>query len=464
MNEDRRPHILIAGGGYVGLYTTFGLRRLLQRRRVRVTVVDPLSYMTYQPFLAEAAAGSVEPRHVIVPLRQVLPRADIVNGRVVKIEHARKVALVETKAGPVREIGYDHVVVALGSISRTLPIPGLAEEGIGFKWIEEAIGLRNRVLDMFDLAASTDDPATRRRALTFVVVGGGFAGVEALGELEDLAHDALRLYPKLNASDMRWILVEATDRILPEVGAEMGRYTVERLRERRIEVKLGTLLTSCVDKHVVLSDGDEFDASAIIWTAGVKASPVLQDTDLPVDERGRLRANPSLTVVGHSDAWTAGDCAAVPDLTRPGEFCAPTAQHAVRQARLLARNIERSLQHRPLRDYKHKYVGSLASLGLHKGVAQAYGVKVRGWPAWFMHRTYHVSRVPTLNRKTRIVLDWTLALFFRRDVAALGSLQSPYRVFRAAAVPTMPHNRGTQADNADPAPPPRTTAQQGDPR
>jgi NADH dehydrogenase len=448
MAAGQRPNILIAGGGYVGLYAAFGLRRLLRRGRVRVTLVDPLSYMTYQPFLPEAAAGSLEPRHVIVPLRRVLPRVEIVNGRIMKIDHASKAASVETKAGMVREIAYDHVVVALGSISRALPIPGLAEEGIGFKWIEEAIGLRNQVLDMFDLAESTDDPAVRRRALTFVVVGGGFAGVEALGELEDLCQDALKLYPKLSSSDLRWVLVEATNRILPEVGEEMGRYTVERLRERGIEVKLETLLKSCLDKHVVLSDGDEFDASTIVWTAGVRASPVLSNTDLPLDEKGRLRATASLTVQGYADAWTAGDCAAVPDLTNPGEFCAPNAQHAVRQARLLARNIGRTLSGKPLRDYRHKYIGSLASLGLHKGVAQIYGLKLRGWAAWFMHRTYHVSRVPTLNRKSRIVLDWTLALFFRRDVVSLGSLQAPREVFREAAIPAaVADNQRDRADN-----------------
>jgi NADH dehydrogenase len=448
MSDDRRPHILIAGGGYVGLYTAFGLRRLLRRKKVRVTLVDPLSYMTYQPFLPEAAAGSLEPRHVIVPLRRVLPGVDIVNGRVTKIEHAKKAALITTKAGAVQQIDYDHLVVAFGSVSRTLPIPGLAEEGIGFKWIEEAISLRNQVLDMFDLAESSTDPAVRKRALTFVVVGGGFAGVEALGELEDLCQDALKLYPRLDPSDLRWVLVEASNRILPEVGEEMGRYTVDRLRDRGIDVKLETLLKSCVDRHVVLSDGDEFDVSTIIWTAGVKASPVLKATDLPIDERGRLRARASLTVEGYDDAWTAGDCAAVPDLTKPGEFTAPNAQHAVRQARLLARNIGLALRGKPLRDYRHKYIGSLASLGLHKGVAQIYGIKLRGWPAWFLHRTYHVSRVPTLNRKIRIVLDWTLALFFRRDVVSLGSLQMPRRVFTEAAVPVAAaDNPSRHADN-----------------
>lgn len=437
MTSRKTPHVLVVGGGYVGLYAAFGLRRWARRGLVRVTVVDPRSYMTYQPFLPEAAAGSVEPRHVIVPLRQVLRGVQIVNGNVTRIDHARRTAIMLTKAGDEVPVEYDHLVLAPGSISRTLPIPGLAEEGIGFKHVEEAISLRNRVLDQLDLAASTTDKETQRKALTFVFVGGGYAGVEALAELENLARSACKLYrPQIDPEIMRWVLVEATGRILPEVSERMGRYTVDHLRSRGIEVKLNTLLQSCVDRHVVLSDGDEFDASTIVWTAGVKPSPLLRHTDLPLDDRGRLIATPALNVRGVDGAWTAGDCAAVPDLTQPGQFTAPNAQHAVRQARLLAKNIKRVLRGRPPRDYRHRYIGSVASLGLHEGVAEVYGIKVRGWPAWFMHRTYHVSRVPTLNRKLRIIADWTLALFFRRDVASLGALQDPTQVFRQAAAPS----------------------------
>ncbi len=438
MTGGAAPHALIVGGGYVGLYAARGLRRLSRRGRIRVTVVDPRSYMTYQPFLPEAAAGSVEPRHVVVPLRQVLRGVRVLNGRVTRVEHARQVAVVETRAGRIEELVYDHIVLAPGSVSRTLPIPGLAEEGIGFKQIEEAISLRNRVLDQLDVAASTTDKIVRRRALTFVFVGGGFAGVEAMAELEDLASYACRFYERrLSKDDMRWMLIEASNRILPEVGERMGRYTVDRLRARGIEVRLNTRLESCVGKHIVLSDGDEFDASTLVWTAGVRPNPVLRNTDLPVDDKGRLVATAALAVDGAAGAWTAGDCAAVPDLTAsaPGAVTAPNAQHAVRQAQLLAKNIKRALRGKSPRDYRHRYVGSVASLGLHKGVAEVYGVKVRGWPAWFMHRTYHVSRVPTLNRKIRIVADWTLALFFRRDVASLGSLQDPRELFREAVRP-----------------------------
>jgi NADH:ubiquinone reductase (H+-translocating) len=417
------PHILIAGGGYVGMYTALGLQRRLRAGEARVTLVDPRPNMTYQPFLPEAAAGNLEPRHVVVPLRRTLKGTHVVSGRVVGIDHAHKVATIEPAEGATYQIAYDILVSALGSVSRTLPIPGLADNAIGFKQIEEAIALRNHVLDRLDVASSTTDPEIRRRALTFVFVGGGYAGVEAMAELEDMARYATRYYERIEPGDLRFVLVEATGRILPEVGEDMGLYTLGVLRDRGIDIRLNTRLESCVGGHVVLSDGEEFDSDVIVWTAGVKANPVLEKTDLPLEKGGRIRTLPNLTVEGVADAFAAGDSAAVPDLTNPGHLTGPSAQHAVRQARLLAANLVHYLRGEPMKDYEHKYAGSVASLGLHQGVAQVYGIKLKGWPAWFMHRTYHMSRMPTLNKKIRVVLDWTLALFFRREVVSLGSLQ-----------------------------------------
>jgi len=438
----RRPRILIVGGGYVGMYAALSLQKRLRPGEAEVVVVDPRSYMTYQPFLPEAAAGNIEPRHVVVPLRRVLPKCDVITGRVTGISHARRTATIQTDADNAHELTYDVLVIALGSVARTLPIPGLAEFGIGFKQVEEAIALRNQVLEKLDRASSSTNGALRRKALTFVFVGGGYAGVEALAELEDMARDALRYYPWVAPADLRWVLVEATGRILPEVGEEMGVYTVAQLRERGIEVRLDTRLESCVDGHIELSDGQRFDCETLVWTAGVKANPLLQATDLPLDDKGRIRCYANLSVDGADDAWAAGDCAAVPDLTSPGNFTGPSAQHAVRQARRLGDNVVRSLRGGPLLDYKHKYAGSVASLGLHKGVAHVYGVKLKGWPAWFMHRTYHMSRVPTFNRKAQVVADWTLAALFHRDVVALGSLARPRQEFNEAAAPLDANDPG----------------------
>jgi NADH:ubiquinone reductase (H+-translocating) len=434
----QRTRILIAGGGYVGMYTALRLQKKLRSelraKTVEIVVVDPRSYMTYQPFLPEAAAGSLEPRHVVVPLRRVLKGCEVLTGRVESVDHSRRVARLTPKRGEPYDLTYEVIVLASGSIARTLPIPGLAELGIGFKQVEEAIALRNKVLDKMDIATTITDHAARRALLTFVFVGGGYAGIEALAELEDMANYATRYYPELSKGDLRFVLVEATGRILPEVGDKLGEYTVEELRKRRIDVRLNTRLESCVGGHIVLSDGEEFDAETLVWTAGVKANPMNTRTDLPVDDRGRLLCKADLRVEGIEGAWGAGDGSAVPDLTGPpGALCSPSAQHAVRQAKVLGDNIVRVLNGRTTSAYIHKHVGSVASLGLHKGVAQVYGIKLRGFPAWFMHRTYHVSRVPTLNRKIRVVLDWTLALFFKRDVVSLGSLQRPREEFSEAS-------------------------------
>lgn len=435
MTRPRTPRILIVGGGYVGMYTALRLQRKLRRAEATITIVDPQSYMTYQPFLPESAAGNLEPRHVVVPLRQVLRRCEILNGRITSISHERRTARFEPPEGPGRDLQYDVVVLAPGSIARTLPIPGLADRGIAFRTVAEAVYLRNQVLSRLDLAASTDDDGLRRRALTFVFVGAGYAGVEALAELEDMARDALRFYDGLTATDVRWVMIEASGRIMPDVSPAMAEYTVNQLERRGIEVRCNTKVESMIDGRVVLSDGSTLDSDTIVWTAGVRAHPVLEASDLPLDDLKRVRCRPDLRVDGVEGAWSAGDCAAVPDLTKsdPDARCGPTAQHAVRQARRLADNLIASLRGQEIRDYKHAYVGSVASLGLHHGVAEVYGVRLRGFPAWFMHRTYHVSRLPTFNRKVRVVADWTLALFFRREIVSFGSFADPRQEFTRTA-------------------------------
>ncbi|MCA0329343.1 MAG: NAD(P)/FAD-dependent oxidoreductase [Actinobacteria bacterium] len=429
------PRILIVGGGYVGLYTALRLTSKLQRDEAVVTVVDPRSYMTYQPFLPEAGAGSIQPRHTVVPLRQTLPDAEIVTGSVAQVEHARKVATIVPLEGEAYELPYDVLVMAVGAVPRTLPIPGLADWAIGFKNVEEAIALRNHVLECLDIAETATDPEIRERNLTFVFVGGGYAGVEALAEIEDLARYATRYLRNVTPDDLRFVLVEATGRILPEVGPELGEWTAEQLRERGIEVRLETRLESTVDGDVVLSDGTTMRSDTVVWTAGVKPSPLLEATDLPLDERGRLVCHADLRVVGVPDAWGAGDCTAVPDLTNPGAFCSPSAQHAVRQAKVLADNVIAVMRGFDPVDYRHKHNGSVASLGLYKGVAQVKGIRIKGFPAWFLHRTYHMSKVPTLRRKVAVVTDWTIAFLFKRDVTSLWGTHQDLRTASSLAEP-----------------------------
>ncbi|MFJ9417093.1 NAD(P)/FAD-dependent oxidoreductase [Streptomyces sp. NPDC101227] len=450
MSSNEVARILVVGGGYVGMYTALQLQRKLKqelrRGAVEIIVVDPEPYMTYQPFLPEAAAGSISPRHVVVPLRRVLPHCQVVIGEVTAIDHDERKAVIKTLAAEETgegaiQVAYDELILAPGSISRTLPIPGLADVGIGFKTVEEAIGLRNHVLEQLDIASSTRNPEVRDAALTFVFVGGGYAGVEALAELEDMARYAVRYYHNIQPEDMKWILVEASDHILPEVGPELGRYAVRELRSRNIDVRLETRLDSCEHRVAVLSDGARFPNRTLVWTAGVKPHPILAAANLPLNGHGRLKCTAALQVDGVEHAWSAGDAAAVPDLTadppakpdEPRTTCAPNAQHAVRQAGVLAENIVATLRGGPIGNYAHKYSGSVASLGLHKGVAYIYGRKLRGYPAWFMHRAYHLSRVPTFNRKARVLAEWILAGLFKREIVSLGSLENPRAEFELAA-------------------------------
>lgn len=430
--------ILVVGGGYVGMYATLRLLKKLRHGEAEITVVDPRSYMTYQPFLPEAAAGSIQPRHVVVALRRVLKRAIVVTGSVTALDHAAHRATIRPLEGSDYTLDYDHVILAAGSVSRTLPIPGLAEWGTGFKSVEEAIQLRNRVLECMDIAESTRDADVRDRNLHFVVVGGGYAGIEALAELEDMARYAARYYPSINAGDLKWTLVEASGRILPEVGPEMGQWTLEQLRERGIDCRLDTRLESCVGGHVVLSDGHELDCETLVWTAGVKPNPVVTASDFPLSERGSVATRTTLQIEGFDDAWCAGDISSVPDLANPGEFCSPSAQHAVRQSKVLADNLVSVIRGFEPRDYEHKHAGSVAGLGLHKGVAHVYGIKLKGWPAWFMHRSYHVSRVPTFSRKLQVIIDWTSSLFFKRETVGLWSMHDPFSTFQEAASSTPP--------------------------
>lgn len=445
------PRIVILGGGSVGLYSARRLRRRLRNHEAAIVVVDPRPYMTYAPFLPEAAAGSIDARHVVAPHRRALKGIDVLQGKVSEIRHADRTVEITPEEGAPYWITYDHLIVGLGSVARTLPIPGLADEAIGFKNVEEAIAVRNHVLGRIDRASSTWDPELRKRMLTFTFVGGGFAGVEAIGEVEDMARDAVKQYRTIEPEDLRFVLVEGSRRILPEVSEELGGYTLEQLRKRGIEVFLSTFLSSCVGGHVELSDGTEFDSETIVWTAGVKANPVLQHSDLPLDRLGRVTTLPTLQIADADgtvvpDAYAAGDCAAVPDLYHPGEFCPPNAQHAIRQANHLGDNLARVLRSAAPTDYKHKNVGAVASLGMYKGVAQMFGtIKVRGFFAWVLHRTYHVFAMPTLNRKAAIMAGWTANLLWRREVVPLGSIHDPRAEFRAASEPPKPRVESSAA-------------------
>jgi NADH:ubiquinone reductase (H+-translocating) len=400
--------VLIVGGGFAGAYVA----RLLRGRKA--TIVSPENFMLYTPLLPEAASGTLEPRHTVVPLRVMCPHAELLLGRVESIDLEARTA---TALG--RTIRWQDLVVALGAVPRTLPIPGLAEHGLAFKSLADAIHLRNRVLQQLEAADAALDDEERSRCLTFVFVGAGYAGVEALAELSDLAEDALRYYPRLRSSRRRWVLVDAAPRILPEIPPPLGDYAAAELRKREVEIHVDTTLESVSAEEAVLGDGTRIPTNTLVWTAGVAPNPLLRDWALPLDEKGRVEVDEVLRVRGHEHVWALGDCARVPN-TRSDRPDPPTCQHALRQARRLAHNLVG-----PPEPYGYRMLGQVATLGRHKGIAEVLGLRLRGFPGWWVTRSYHLYQLPLAQRKLRVVTDWTVSLFFRRDISELGQLGHP---------------------------------------
>jgi NADH dehydrogenase len=407
---------LVIGAGFAGGYVA----RLLGKRGA--TIASPENFMLYTPMLPEAASGTLEPRHVVVPLRQMCPHAELLLGRATELDLAGRRAHVETEEG-IATVGYENVIVALGAISRTLPIPGLADNALGFKTLADAIYLRNHVLRRLEAAVAAPSEGQRRRELTFVFVGAGYAGVEALAELSDLVRDALRYYPPLRDEPQHWVLVDAAPKILPEIPMTLGDYAARQLSGRGVDIRVETTLESVEPHAAVLSDGDRILTSTVVWTAGVRANPLNERFGLPLDERGRIRVEPTLQVEGLPNVWALGDGARVPNLATPGQYDPPTCQHALRQARRLAKNL--TGERKP---YRYRMLGQVATLGRYKDIAQIPGALLRGFPGWFVTRTYHLYQLPLLTRKLRVVTDWTTALFFRRDIAELSMLGHPERL------------------------------------
>ncbi len=445
--------ILVVGGGYAGFYTAWRLEKKLRRDEAKVVVVDPRPYMTYQPFLPEVLAGSVEARHAAVSLRRHLRRTRVVAGSVVAVDHAHRTVTVLPADGAPFALPYDIIVVTAGAVTRKLAVPGVAEQAIGMKHVEEAVAIRDRLLTAFDRAAALPRGPRRERLLTAVFVGGGFSGVEGFGELLSFATALTRRYPEIDPGELRFHLVEARDRILPEVSDRPGRWVVRSLEKRGAHVHLGARLLSAADGHVVLSTGEQFDANLIVWTVGNGANPMVRShTDLPIDERGMLVVRADLRVGTESapvpDAWGAGDDAAVPDLAagRPGAVTVPNAQNAVRQGKLLAKNILATLRGREPKPYVHHSLGTVATLGLGRGIFQYHGLVVKGFPAWLMHRGYHVLAVPGWERKIRVLAIWLTAAVYGRDIVSLASVQAPRHAFVTGGEPQGTHEAQSQPE------------------
>jgi NADH:ubiquinone reductase (H+-translocating) len=417
--------IVIAGGGFGGFYAARALERLLPANSAKVTLVNEANFMLYTPLLPGAAGATLDPRHVVVPLRSQLRHTDLLIGSVTAGDPAQRTLAVRRLDGQELELGYDQLIVALGSVSRTLPIPGLAEHAIGFKSLSDATALRNRVLSCMDIAESLEDPTTRAEYLGFVFVGAGYAGVEGLAELQDFAAQALDLYPRCRAQGMRWVLVETKDRIMQEVPRGLSEFAARELRARGIEICTETTVEAITERETTLSDGERISARTVVWTAGVKPSPAVGRLGLPSEEGGRVAVDRTMRVQGFQHVWAIGDCAAVPDPAKKGRPCPPTAQHAIRQGRLVARNVAATLGSGRVRPFRYRTKGVVAELGDTEAVALTLGVRWQGRPAWFIARTYHLLLMPGFGRKLRLLVDWNVALMFGRDTSAPGRLGDP---------------------------------------
>jgi NADH dehydrogenase len=420
-----RCDVLVVGAGFGGAFAARELERRLRKGHGRVLLVAPDNFLLFSPLLPEAASGTIEPRHAVIPLRELLDHTELLIGKVEHLDLGARTAIARDMNGDPHEIEFRLVILAAGSIPATLPIPGLLEHAVGFKTLADAIWLRNRVLHQLDAADAATEPTDRRRLLTFTFIGGGYAGVEAVAELESLARDAAKRYRNIAPVDFRWVLVEAADSLLPGLNPDLARFTLKVLRRRGIEVHLDTTLESCLEGRVVLSDADvePYDSGTIVWTAGQRPSPIAADWGLPHDPRGSIPVDDRMQVEGHTGVFAIGDVAAVPD--PEGGIAPNTAQHAVREAATAARNAAAQLGIGTPAPFAYRNRGLAVTLGKWQGTAQVRRFTFTGPLAWWMGRSYHLWMMPGLGRKLRVVSDWTMSLLFKRDVSQLGQLGAP---------------------------------------
>jgi NADH dehydrogenase len=418
--------VVIAGGGFGGLYAARRLERRLPRHSARITVVSDVNFLLYTPLLPGAAAGTLEPRHVVVPLREELEWTELLLGRVTGADPGLNEVYVRTLDERDETLRYDQLVVAVGSVSRVLPVPGLAENALGFKNLADAIAVRNRALLNLEIAESLPDDAARREYLTFVFVGAGYAGVEGFAELQDYVNDTIDRYPRCRVVGTRWILVEAQDRIMREIPASLAEVAAQELRKRGMEIRTGTTLESMDEWSAVLSTGERVPTHLVCWTAGVRTPGVVKHLGLPLGPGDRIETDANMRVRGWDNVWAIGDAAAVPDPAKRRRAPSPqTCQHAIRQGRRVGSNVAAVLAGRKPQPFRYRTLGVFVDMGRNKAVATVLGLRLRGFAAWFAARTYHLYMMPGIGRRVRLGIDWAVGLVFGRASAELGQLGHP---------------------------------------
>jgi NADH:ubiquinone reductase (H+-translocating) len=412
-----RPRIVIVGAGYAGYHCARRLERLLPRGAAEIVIVSPADYMPYLSLLPEVGAGIVDPRHIAVSLSATLRRVRHVPGRAVGVDFASRSVTVACPDGQRRDLGWDRLVLASGSVSRTVPLPGIAEHARGFKNITEALYLRDHVLGQLELADASDDPARRQALCTFVVVGAGYTGTEVAGQGLLFTRAALRRYPRIRPDELRWLLVDQAPAVLPEMGSRLGGPALRILRRRGVDVRLETTIDEVTGSQVRLSDGTTVPTRTLVWCVGVTPGPLTRALGLET-VKGRIVVDEFLTVPGHRDVFAVGDAAAAPDLTRPGTLTAMTAQHAQRQGKAAARNVAASLGHGARKPYKHRDLGFVVDLGGWQAVANPLHIPLSGVPAKVVTRAYHLYALPA--NRLRVATDWFNDIVEHRQFVQFG--------------------------------------------
>ncbi|MGB3733776.1 MAG: NAD(P)/FAD-dependent oxidoreductase [Ilumatobacter sp.] len=436
---DPPTRIVIVGGGFGGVAVAQRLEHhALAGSGLDVTLISDRNYLLFTPMLAEVAASAVEPQHISAPLRSACSRTRFVRGRVTAVNTETRT--VRVSDAPRHEVPYDHLVLAVGSVTDSHDLPGVAEHCFTLKSLDDATDLRNHVITMMERADVETDEVERRRQLTFTVAGGGFAGTEMIAELCDLAYSALRHYPSVPIGELRFVLVHSRDRILPEIGPELAGYALEKLHARDIETVLETRVERVTADALVLDDGTEVPTRTVVWTAGNRPHPLVADIDCDHDDAGALVADATLAVAGADRIWALGDCARVPDPdSDDGGHCPPTAQHATRQGTTLADNIVALERGRNAEPFTFSSLGTLVALGHRTAVAEIRGRRFAGIVAWFMWRTIYLFKLPGLEKKARVVVDWSVDLVFPRDIvlASHGRDRNPGEPTEPAASPMV---------------------------
>lgn len=417
--------IVVVGGGFGGAYAAQELCKKLDTDRHEVILIDQHNYLVFYPLLVEAGVGTIEPRHVVVPLRSFLDGGQFRAASVVSIDlPEQQITLRPVGLAEETKLRYDHLVFALGSTTKFPPIPGLQEHGFDMKSLADAIGLRDRGIQMLELANVTEDPVERQRLLTFVVVGAGYSGVEFASEYQAFLQDASETYEKVKPEEIRVYLLEYSDKILSVVPPPLSDYTTKTLRKRGIEIQTGTTLKVVEEDHTITSKEERIETRTVVWTAGIAPNPLIKATGFPVNERGYIQCRPTAQVEGYENVWAVGDSATI--LGEDGKPFAPTAQNASREGTHCAKNIAAAIQGRLLRPFRYRPMGAFAAIGRHHAVAQVMNFHFTGFFAWFLYRTVYLMKMPTLSLKMRLIMDWTVDLFFRSNPVQLGVHRLPH--------------------------------------